>query len=132
MRIVLAVLISVVAGVGIAVGLIITEPWEDSSTPSATRETPTVGTPTGETPQLTADEAIGLVASNCQDTYRSGRISSDATATYDGDGKWTIEVPVVGPGGEPEGLYSWTVDDSTSAVVPLGDNLMDAHCRQPN
>lgn len=104
-------------GAGTAVGVIFWEPWEDDGGGVQQAE-PT--TP----PRLTAQEAIGLVANNCRSSSVSFSISSHATAAYDGDGKWTVLV-VVG-----EVHATWTVDETTSAVIPLGANWLDALCRQ--
>ena len=104
-------------GAGTAVGVMFWEPWEDdgSGVQEAEPTTP---------PRLTPQEAIGLVANNCRNTSLSFRIGSDATAAYDGDGKWTVRV-VLG-----ENDNRWTVDETTSAVIPLGANRLDALCRE--
>ncbi len=104
-------------GAGTTVGVMFWEPWEDDGGGVQEAEPTTA-------PRLTAQEAIGLVANNCRNTSLSFTIGSDATAAYDGDGKWSVRV-VLG-----ENDNTWTVDETTSAVIPLGANQLDALCRE--
>ena len=104
-------------GAGTAVGVMLWEPWEDGG--SGARETEP-----STAPRLTVQEAIGLVANDCQNTGLSLSISGDAKAAYEGDGQWRVWV-VVG-----EEVNRWTVDESTSAVIPLGENKLAAVCRE--
>ena len=119
---VIVALVFAAIGAGTAVGVMLWEPWEDSE--GGTEQAVPVPQPTPDEPRLTAQEAIGLVANNCQDGRISGLIGGDATASYAGDGKWNVQFE-----GADGSVSRWTVDESTNAVIPLGVNIVDVRCR---
>ena len=120
---VIVALVFAAIGAGTAVGVMLWEPWEDSE--GGTEQAVPVPQPTPDEPRLTKQEAIGLVANNCQESYLSGLISQDATASYAGDGKWNVKFFL----GEGD-VSRWTVDESTSTVIPLGFNIAEVGCRR--
>jgi len=84
------------------------EPWGSSGEADA----PVVSTsatpqPTRDQPTLTNEEVIGLVVAECGN---APLIARDATASYEGVGKWTVEV----------NQYRWRVFEATRTVISLG------------
>jgi len=82
-------------------------------------------TPTADVPRLTKEEAVGLVASRCE-LAAGAAISKDAAASYDGDGKWSVQFTLA----DGSRTDRWTVDETTNTVIPLGVNALDLqYCR---
>ena len=119
LRMALVGLVCTAIGAGVAVGVMLWEPWSDQGgsnvlTPEASRDAP----------RLTEQEAIGLVASRCAAAVAS-LISRDATASYTGHGKWAVRLT---RGATRTDI--WTVDEAAVTVIPLGENLTDLlQCR---
>ncbi len=111
-------------GAGGAVGAMLWEPWEGDN--GGTEQAVPVPQPTPGEPRLTKQEAVGLVAGNCQNASYSPLISRDGEASYSGDGKWRVSVETAN--GE---THRWTVDETNNSVIPIGVNLLDAACREP-
>jgi len=77
-------------GSAVTVAVFVWEPWGSSGEADA----PVVSVsatpqPTHDQPTLTSEEVIGLVIAECGN---APLLIRDATASYDGGGKWTIEV----------------------------------------
>ncbi len=113
---VIVALVFAAIGAGTAVGVMLWEPWEDSE--GGTEQAVPVPQPTPDEPRLTKQEAVGLVAASCPEATIGFAINNDATASYNGDGKWTVRFQD----------DRWTVDETTNTVIPLAGNTITFRC----
>ena len=108
-------------GAGVAVGVLLWEPWADEGNGERSQPLPT---PTADEPRLTAEEAIGLVSGDCPDATTGALIGQNAAASYKGNSKWEVRYVISG-----STLARWTVDESNNSVIPLGQNMVAYACR---